>query len=341
MTQARATASARFPLVLALLLAALAGMLVGLALTAAQPVDGVAEPSAVVRYGLPIVRVVLDLSAVATVGLALLPILVGFDRPKHLRPVLAASRRALAAAALVWALAALMTLVLQTAEVRAGADVGADVSVAAVARYVGEVGAGKALLFVAAVALLLFVLGIASVRAGDAVPAEVMAAVALLGLLPLPVTGHATNLRWRDFTMVSLELHVLGAVAWTGGLGAIVVLVSANRSLLATALPRFSKLATVCLGVVAATGLFNAIMELTASHTLFDALFGTGYGVLVLLKLSCLAGLAALGGNIRFRLLPAIMRHQRTALVRWAALELSVMGLAFGFAVVLSRAPVS
>jgi putative copper resistance protein D len=337
MTQARATASARYPLVLALLVAALAGMLVGLALTAAQPVAGVAEPGAVVRYGLPIVRVVLDLSAVATVGLALLPILVGFDRPKHVRPLLDTSRRALAAAALVWALAALMTLVLQTSEVRAGADV----SVGAVARYVGEVGAGKALLFVAGVALLLFVLGIASVRAGDAVPAEVMAAVALLGLLPLPVTGHATNLQWRDFTMVSLELHVLGAVAWTGGLGAVVVLVSANRSLLATALPRFSKLATVCLGVVAATGLFNAVMELTASHALFDALFGTGYGVLVLLKLTCLVALAALGGNIRFRLLPAILRHQRTALVRWAALELSVMGLAFGFAVVLSRAPVA
>jgi copper resistance protein D len=34
------------------------------------------------------------------------------------------------------------------------------------------------------------------------------------------------------------------------------------------------------------------------------------------------------------------MRHRPTALVGWAALELSVMGLAFGFAVVLSRAPV-
>ena len=38
--------------------------------------------------------------------------------------------------------------------------------------------------------------------------------------------------------------------------------------------------------------------------------------------------------------MPAIVRHQRTALVGWAALELTVMGLAFGFAVVLSRAPV-
>jgi putative copper resistance protein D len=337
MTQARTTASARFPLVLALLVAALAGMLVGLALTAAQPVPGVAEPAAVVRYGLPVVRVVLDLAAVATVGLCLLPILAGFDRPKHLEPVLDAARRGGAAAALVWALAALVALVLQTAEVRPGSDV----SPGAVVTYVREVGGGKALAFVAGVALVAFVLGLASVRAGDAVPAEVRAAVALFGLLPLPVTGHATNLEWRDFTMISIELHVLGAVAWTGGLGAVVVLLAANRSLLATALPRFSRLATVCVAVVAATGLFNAIMELTASHGLLDALFGTGYGVLVLLKLTCVVALAALGGNIRFRLLPAIVRHRRTALVGWAALELSVMGLAFGFAVVLSRAPVA
>jgi copper resistance protein D len=337
MTQARTTASARFLLVLALLVAALAGVLVGLALTAAQPVAEVAEPAAVVRYGLPVVRAVLDLAAVATVGLSLLPILVGFDRPRHLRPLLDASRRAGAAAALVWALAALVALVLQTAEVRPGSGV----SPGAVVTYVREVGGGKALVFVAGVALLAFVLGLASVRAGDAVPAEVRAAVALFGLLPLPVTGHATNLEWRDFTMVSIELHVLGAVAWTGGLGAVVVLLAANRALLATALPRFSRLATVCVAVVAATGLFNAVMELTASHGLLDALFGTGYGVLVLLKLTCVVVLAGLGGNIRFRLLPAIVRHRRSALVGWAALELSVMGLAFGFAVVLSHAPVA
>jgi putative copper resistance protein D len=336
MTQARATASARYPLVVALLVAALAGVLIGIALTATPPIAGVTEPGAVVRFGLPIVRVLLDLAAVATVGLSLLPILVGFDRPRHVEPVLVASRRAAAVAALVWALAALVTLVLQTAEVRQGAAV----SPGAVVEYVGEVGGGKALVFVAVVALLLFVLGVASVRVGESVPAELRAAVAFLALLPLPVTGHATNLEWRDFTMISLELHVLGAVAWTGGLGAVVVLVATNRSLLATALPRFSRLAAVCLGVVAATGLFNAVMELTANHSLTDALFGTGYGVLVLLKLTCLALLAALGGNIRWRLLPAIVRHRRTALVGWAALELSVMGLAFGFAVVLSRAPV-
>ena len=143
--------------------------------------------------------------------------------------------------------------------------------------------------------------------------------------------------------MISMELHVLAAVAWTGGLCGVVLALIAHRSLLATALPRFSKLATVCIAVVAVTGLVNAVEELlvTPDHSLVGALFGTGYGVLVLLKLSCLCLLAALGANIRWRLLPAIVRQQRTALVGWAALELAVMGLAIGIAVVLSRAPVA
>ena len=95
----------------------------------------------------------------------------------------------------------------------------------------------------------------------------------------------------------------------------------------------------MCLAVVVVTGLFNAGVEVAGSGDLFDQLFGTGYGVLVLLKLGCFCVLTALGANIRWRLLPAIERHQRTALVAWAGLELAVMGLAFGFAVALSRTP--
>ncbi|OLF06318.1 copper resistance protein CopD [Actinophytocola xinjiangensis] len=335
MAPSRTTASVR-PAA-ALVAAAVTGTLIGLAVTAAVPIAGVAEPDAVVRFGLPVVRVLLTVSAVATVGLSLLPILVGYDRPARAEPVLAVARRLAAASSLVWAVCALVTLVLQTEEVRPGNGV----SPSAVIAYVEEVGAGKALVFVAGLALVSFALGLGAIRAGEGVPAELRAAVAMFGLLPLPVTGHATNFRWHDFTMVSLELHVLGAAAWTGGLGALVVLVAANRSLLATALPRFSRLATVCLAVVAVTGLFNGFVELDGPSGLVDTLFGTGYGALVLLKLSCLCLLAAAGANIRWRLLPAIVRQRPTALVTWAGLELAVMGLAIGFAVVLSRAPVS
>ncbi len=339
MTQLRTTVPTRHRLAGVLVAASIVGVLIGLAIVAARPVPGVAEPDAVVRYGLPIVRALLDIAAVITVGLCLLPILIGFDRPKLAEGVLAGSRRAAAASALIWAVTALVALVLQTAEARPGVDV----SPGSVADYVVTVGAGKALVLVAVLALLSFALAATSVRAGEAMPAELRAAVALFALLPLPVTGHATNWRWHDITMVSMELHVLAAAAWAGGLGAVVTLLAANRTLLVAALPRFSRLATVCLLVVAATGLFNAVVELalSPSRELGTALVGTDYGLLVLLKLGCFGLLAGLGGNIRWRLLPAIVRHQRTALVAWAGFELAVMGLAFGFAVVLTRAAVS
>lgn len=340
MTQLRTTVPTRqYHVVPVLVAASIVGVLIGLAIAAAGPVPGLVEPEAVVRYGLPIVRVLLDMAAVLTVGLCLLPILIGFDRQKAAEHALVGSRRAAAASALVWAVSALVALVLQTAELRPASNV----SVGAVVDYVTQVGAGKALVLVAAMALLSFTLAVASIRIGESVPAELRAAVALFALLPLPVTGHATNWRWHDVTMVSMELHVLAAATWTGGLGAVVALLAANRTLLVLALPRFSKVATVCLLTVVATGLFNGLVELALSpgRSLPGALFGTDYGWLVLLKATCFGLLAALGAHIRWRLLPAIVRHQRTALIGWAALELAVMGLAFGFAVVLTRASVS
>lgn len=339
MTTARTTLPPRYPLVVVLVAASISGVLIGLAIIATTPIPGLPEPGAVVRVGLPVVRVLLDMAAVVTVGLCLLPMLIGFDRPAAAEPVLAGARRVAAAAALVWAVCALVALVLQTAELRPGEDV----SPGAVLDYVGTIGAGKALVFVAVFALIAAGLSLWAARVGEAVPAELRAAVALFALLPLPVTGHATNWRWHDLTMISMELHVMGSAAWTGGLGAVVVLLAANRTLLAHALPRFSRLATTCLVVVAATGLFNGLVEVAISpnHGFWGALLTTGYGQLVVLKIVCVGALAAIGGAIRWRLLPGVVAQRRTALVGWAGLELAVMGLAFGFAVVLTRAPVS
>jgi putative copper resistance protein D len=339
MTSSRTTAPPRLTLVTVLVTAALAGVLLGLAITASQDVPGLVEPGAVVRYGIPMARVLLDMAAVVTVGLSLLPLLIGFDRPKLAEAVLAGTRRVTVASALTWGITALVELVLQTAELKPAEPV----SVASIWEYIGIVGAGKALVAVFLFSMLCAGLAAWSVRVGESVPAELRAAAALFTLLPLPVTGHATNWNWHDITMVSMELHVLAAVAWTGGLGAVTVLLATNRTLLAHALPRFSKLAAICLVVSFFTGLFNGLVELLLKPGgyLWQDLFGTGYGILVVLKIACITLLGLLGGNIRWRLLPGILRHQRTALLGWATLELMVMGLAFGFAVILTRAPVS
>ncbi|RZS37519.1 putative copper resistance protein D [Herbihabitans rhizosphaerae] len=339
MTEARTTAVPRHHLVTILVASSIVGVLLGLAITATEQIPGLPEPGAVVRVGIPITRVLLDMAAVLTVGLCLLPLLIGFDRPKLAEPVLAVSRRLAVATSLVWTVCALVALVLQTAEMRPGRDV----SLGSIGEYVSAFGSGKALLFVAVFALISCGLSVVAIRIGEKLPAELRVAVALFALLPLPVTGHATNWRWHDFTMISMELHVMGAATWTGGLAVLLALAAANRGLLAHALPRFSKLATVCLVVVAASGLFNGLAEVlvTPGKDLFDGLFGTDYGVLVVAKILCVAAIALLGAKIRWRLLPSIARHGRTALVGWAALEIAVMGLAFGFAVVLTRAPVA
>ena len=62
--------------------------LIGLVLAPPVVVAGVVDAGAAVRYGLPVTRVLLDVSATIVVGLSILPKLLGFDRPTHTEPVL-------------------------------------------------------------------------------------------------------------------------------------------------------------------------------------------------------------------------------------------------------------
>jgi putative copper resistance protein D len=340
MTRAGIASNVRYATVLCVVTAGLVGALIGVALTTTTPVPGVMDVSGVVSVAIPIVRVLLDMAAVTTIGLSLLSVLVGYDRPKLSEPVMKLARLGAVAGALVWSATAFVALVLQTAEFKPQSD---TVSLGDVWAYIVQVGAGKALVIVGVISLLHAGLGVLSLRHGEKVPAEVRVGLGLFALLPLPVTGHAANWVYHDYTMISMELHVMSAVTWTGGLGAMAVLLIGNRTLLAHALPRFSKLATLCLVVSAATGLFNGIIEMYLNPTLsfWAAVFTTPYGRLVLLKVLCTGVIAILGAHVRWRLLPQIVRHSRTALAAWATLEVTVMGLAFGFAVVLTRAPVS
>jgi putative copper resistance protein D len=340
MQATKTTTTVRYPALITGVTGALLGTLIGISLISVTPIPGVADPGPVVLVAIPLVRVLLDIAAVVTIGLSLLPVLLGYDRPKLTEPILHHARRTAVASALVWAASALVTLILQTAEFRATSD---GIGLGDVGDYVGQVGAGKALLIIAVLALIHCGLGVLALRRGEKVPAEARVGLALFALLPLPVTGHASNWVYHDYTMISMELHVMSAAAWTGGLGAMAVLLVGNRTLLAHALPRFSKLATICLLVSAATGLFNGIVEIQLQPVLsfWDGLFGTPYGLLVIGKLLCIGLIATVGARMRWRLLPSITAHKPTAFAGWAALELAIMGVAFGFAVVLTRAPVA
>ncbi|MFG1699128.1 copper resistance D family protein [Nonomuraea sp. NPDC049309] len=318
---------------------AVAAAVAASSLTAQESVPGIPMPGPVVAIGLPVVRALLDIAAVALVGLSLLPKLLGFDAPERTEPVLQRVRPLAVTAAWAWAICALLTIVFQTAELNPGVVP----TFGMIADYVDSVGTGQGLLFSAACALAAAGIGLMAVRFGEKVPVELRIIVALFGLLPIPVTGHAVNSIWHDPIMISMEVHVMGAAAWTGGLIVTVAFLARHHDLLALALPKFSKIATICLLLVSLSGLITGLgtMALTPGVTLPEAIVTSDYGLLVVAKAALVALLVPLAAHIRFRLLPAIRKGQATALIGWTVAEVSVMGLAYGVAVAITRSSIA
>ncbi|MBO0839476.1 MAG: CopD family protein [Sciscionella sp.] len=354
MAEHRATsgllAARPYLIAIGLLVAALAGVVVGLALTAGPtPTStGLVRPPAAVEYGLPVARALLDLAALTTIGLSLLPMVIGVDtaRGTAAERVLTGTRSAAVLSSVavlssaVWAVAAGVSLALQTVDWNPAAPL----TFGLIATFASTVGVGQALAIVTVAAGVQTVVWLLAVRGGQRVRAEPRLLLAVFTVLPLPATGHAGDATsaLHGIAMVSIQLHVIAAMCWTGGLLAVCVTVAAQRSLLASALPRFSKLATVCLLTVAGTGVLNGLVQLSSVPGVhwYTALLATGYGWLVIGKVLCAGALAAIGGGIRMRLLPLIVKHRSTGLLGWAAVELAVMGLAYGLAAVLTRTPV-
>ena len=319
--------------------AAVVAAIVGTGATEPPAVPELTQAGPVVLFGIPVTRTLLDVCAVAAAGVAILARLLGFDRPEKTEPVMRVARRAGLWASVGWTAAALLSVVLLTAELNPGGFPGP----AALWQYVSNIAAGKGLLLSAACGAASILLCRLSLKHGESVPAELRAGIALFGLLPLPLTGHAANWAYHDLSMVAMELHVVTASAWAGALGAVIIFLSRRPELLALALPRYSTLATWCVLIVGATGVFTGLLELALSPitTLPASLWTTRFGVLVLVKAALFAVIAGIALVVRTRMLPLIAAGRRTAVALWCGWELIVLALAFGVAVVLTRASVT
>ncbi len=319
--------------------AAVVAAVVGTGATELPPIAGLDDPGPVVRFGIPISRTLLDVCAVAAAGVAILARLVGFDRPEKTEPVMRVARRAGLWASVGWTVSALLSIVLLTAELNPGSFP----TPSAIWLYVSNIAAGKGLLLSAGCGVASVLLCRLSLRHGESVPAELRAGIALFGLLPLPLTGHASNWAYHDLSMVVMELHVVTASAWAGALGAVILFLSGRPELLAMAMPRYSRLATWCVLIVGVSGIFTGLLELALSPvtSLPESLWTTRFGVLVLAKAVLLGIIAGIAIVVRTRLLPKIAAGRRTAVAVWCGWELIVLALAFGVAVVLTRASVT
>jgi copper transport protein len=146
-------------------------------------------------------------------------------------------------------------------------------------------------------------------------PAALVAlAVPALAVAVAPaLAGHAST-QHPVWALFGLDVaHVLAMSAWLGGLVLLLAcvpvatraLAAPERSrLLAATLVRFSPLALGAVGVLLATGVTQALLEVRS----LDAFTSTAYGRAVLIKAGLLAVLIALGAVNRQRVVPALRR---------------------------------
>lgn len=152
---------------------------------------------------------------------------------------------------------------------------------------------------------------------------------AVLGFTPA-LSGHAAGVQDVGWLALAADgLHVLGAGGWMGGLLAVVVAgipvalrqPTERGAATAALINAFSPTALFFAGVVVATGLFSAWLHVGE----VSALWTTGYGRTLLLKLGVASLVFGTGAYNWLKVRPALGREEAAGrLRRSAALELAI-----------------
>jgi cytochrome c oxidase assembly factor CtaG/putative copper export protein len=305
------------------------------ALSGARPATalGLPDPGLLTTVGLPAVRAVANIGLALTVGSVLLAaFLVPPQRSGYLDAAGYRGLRVASWAATAWAAAAILMVPLTVADTL-GRPVADVLDAGLLLDLVPRLEVATAWTLSALIALVVLAAARTVLSWGWSV---VLLGLSLLGPVPVAVTGHSASGGAHDVATDSLLLHSLAAALWVGGLVAVVVLASgrsADRAAaLASAVPRFSRLALACWVVLALTGVVNALTRVPLS-----ALFTTGYGLLVVAKAAALGLLGVLGAVHRRASVPAAAAGEPRALLRLGGVEVLLMLATIGLAVALGR----
>src|SRR5579883_422175 len=150
----------------------------------------------------------------------------------------------------------------------------------------------------------------ATLKNPSASDTALLAAAALAGisLATFPFNSHPVTLDQQAAGLLASIAHRIALAVWLGGLPALILLIGAgpvaddSRLLAAVVLRRFSRLATVAMGVILATGVLLTWFLVGN----FPGIIGTEYGRLLLLKLAFLAGVLVIAGGLQRHLLPLL-----------------------------------
>lgn len=322
-----------------LLLVAFVAVLAALAFGGGANAPALVDPGPIALYGLPLVKLVMNLGVALTIGsLALCVFALAPDRPEFGRALDIA-----AAGAAVWTVAGSFAAIFAFL-IAGGPAFALDDSFGQVlGQYLTANEIGRAwlttVLLGAAITVLCFAVRNQTVLAAVGI-------LSILAMLPLAQQGHAGSEANHDIAITAMWLHIAAAAVWLGGLLTIVLLkkqvdagvTSSGKppkkaGRLAPILPRYSTLALLAFIVVAASGYVSAAVRIGELPSLL-----TPYGILVLVKVAALGALGLFGAFYRRVLIDRITAGGPARLF-WilAVAELGFMGIASGVAAALAR----
>lgn len=287
---------------------------------AADPLFFVADAGPLVRWSAPLLRVVHDLAAAATVGSLVLSLFV----------VRAPTLPRLAGlAAVTWAACGLAGTVLTFAD---AAGLPLD-SPGFLATLLGNVWA-----FEVTRIGLVSSLGAATVALGALSAARPVRRRTTAGLLTVAVASvavlglasHTGGSSDHETSVNAMAVHIVAAATWVGGLLALVALRPTGVPSSVT-VRRWSTIALWCFCAVAISGVVAATTRLGTWADLT-----TPYGVLVVAKIVALLALGVAGWLHRRWTIPRLEESGR-GFWRLAAVEVAVMAATIGIATALSR----
>jgi len=316
------------PLAVAVAVGVVATVL-GAAYTGASAPLAIGDPGGFVRWGLPVADIVSELASVTAFGLLLLS---GFLVPERRDTTRRADANRLAAvAAGVWAVAAVLRMLFDFAEI-AGIPLTAPGFTSQLLRFVTELEVTR-LDLISALAAVVVATGAA--LATRRAPTVWLATLTLVAIVMFALTGHVGGSASHEDAVNSLGVHILGVAVWVGGLVALVVLRPRLGRDLGVTVRRYSVLAGWAFGFVLLSGLQQAWIRVGS----FGAFGSTTYGRLVVVKALALVALGVAGYYQRRNLTGRLTKDPSDgrAFARLAGAEVLLMALAMGLAAALSR----
>ncbi len=285
------------------------------------------DPGDVVRWGLPVVKALANISMAGAIGGAVFAAFALGDRSHALHR----AHNLIAASGVGWVFFGSVSYLFTYLSIT-GTTLSFDAQFSAgLELFATQIALGQSLALNLAgglvVATLAFV--VRSIKGSF-----YLSALGLASLVPLAVSGHASGTTGHAMAVNAIGMHLVAIVIWVGGLVALMAVWGGvetdERHRL---LKRYSTLALVAFVLTAVSGVASSLVRITVSE-----LFSTPYGLLILAKVVALVLLGCFGAVYRLKLIgatPADLKQR--VLVAVVLVELVVMGVAVALATALAR----